>query len=305
MFLPSRGDYGEVFAALYMLFCGDELREKKDRFMRQFEVDLPEWLKQLKMGPHTEDTADKSHEAKKSPERRSDRIKVMKEKTAAEKKPGTFLENTTAEEEPGAFIRDDASCCLNFIQVCRNSFRTHAWFQQPSPSLQFMYDTAVAVYAYQNCPAIDIVFPIKVSQGESVQFHPCLVSVKCWSSMNTAEMNTALTAMKTYVEGYREEGGPTALCILLLIGCQCPGTPPPTVGCFPSHDTYTTVVVPRKDPFGLNEKVIASVLGTEQAEILQSHAFAHVEDHKSYTLLRATSEKVDFVNAILEDRTKA
>ena len=44
LFLPERSDFGEVFTVLYMLFCGDELREEKDPCMRKFSVSLKKWL---------------------------------------------------------------------------------------------------------------------------------------------------------------------------------------------------------------------------------------------------------------------
>ena len=40
LFLPERGDAGEVLAALYMLLCGDELRKVRDACMRKFETSL-------------------------------------------------------------------------------------------------------------------------------------------------------------------------------------------------------------------------------------------------------------------------
>ena len=38
--IPKKGDIGEIMTALYMLFCGDILRAKKDRFLRTFSVML-------------------------------------------------------------------------------------------------------------------------------------------------------------------------------------------------------------------------------------------------------------------------
>ena len=169
-----------------------------------------------------------------------------------------------------------------------------------------MYDTAVGVYAFHNCPAIDIVFPIKITTKDNGStFHPCLVSVKCWSSMNGPEMQNTLESMKKYVNDYREGSTPSVLGILVVIGCQNPGKPPSTEGFFPSQDTYTTVVVPKHDMFGLNATLIDSVVGTEEAEILQSHSFAHVKDYKYFSLLRSTRKKSNdrLVQSILNDRT--
>eukprot|EP00523_Entomoneis_sp_CCMP467_P010980 CAMPEP_0168740126 /NCGR_PEP_ID=MMETSP0724-20121128/11816_1 /TAXON_ID=265536 /ORGANISM="Amphiprora sp., Strain CCMP467" /LENGTH=762 /DNA_ID=CAMNT_0008787547 /DNA_START=299 /DNA_END=2587 /DNA_ORIENTATION=- len=43
---PEKGDTGEVFAALFMLFCGDELREKQEG-LEQFSVPLKGWLDKM------------------------------------------------------------------------------------------------------------------------------------------------------------------------------------------------------------------------------------------------------------------
>ena len=47
MCLPSKGDTGEVFAALFMLLCGDELRLEKDKNLEHFSVPLKEWLNRM------------------------------------------------------------------------------------------------------------------------------------------------------------------------------------------------------------------------------------------------------------------
>ena len=47
LFLPERGDAGEVMVALHMLFCGDVLREREDRSMRTFQISFERWLLKL------------------------------------------------------------------------------------------------------------------------------------------------------------------------------------------------------------------------------------------------------------------
>ena len=47
---PEKGDVGEIFSALYMLFCGDVLRQKQDPKLQAFSVPLEDWFDLLKRG---------------------------------------------------------------------------------------------------------------------------------------------------------------------------------------------------------------------------------------------------------------
>jgi hypothetical protein len=42
-----RGDISKLFVALYMLFCGDELRRKADKEYTVFSISLDEWIARL------------------------------------------------------------------------------------------------------------------------------------------------------------------------------------------------------------------------------------------------------------------
>ena len=118
-FFPDRGDCGELLGALYMLLCGDVLRYKQDEHMRVFEVDLEEWLGELER--KTPENPEESKGQEVSRERQDARV-VSKDKAQ-----GTGCRPT-----------------LNFIQVCHNYFRSHAWFGQSM--LEYMYDTATGCY---------------------------------------------------------------------------------------------------------------------------------------------------------------
>lgn len=45
--IPEKGDIGEIAAALYMLFCGDEIRMAKDSSCKTFSIPLKEWLDKM------------------------------------------------------------------------------------------------------------------------------------------------------------------------------------------------------------------------------------------------------------------
>lgn len=48
---PAKGDIGEIAAALFMLFCGDELRMEINKKLETFAVPLQEWLKKMGATP--------------------------------------------------------------------------------------------------------------------------------------------------------------------------------------------------------------------------------------------------------------
>jgi hypothetical protein len=48
---PEKGDIGEIAAALYMLFCGDEIRKAKDPSLKTFSIPLQEWLEGMDATP--------------------------------------------------------------------------------------------------------------------------------------------------------------------------------------------------------------------------------------------------------------
>ena len=168
---------------------------------------------------------------------------------------------------------------LNFIQVCRNYFRSHAWFGQSM--LEYMYDTATACYVYPLCPAIDIVFPIKKVNAQSKSsFHPCLVSVKCWDAIGPEGMEDARTSMKDYLKEFRLEGdeSTSALCLLLVIGSsRSPMTLPTNEGIFPTDDSFISILVPSSDKFGVNTTIQNMAGPSHLSELLASHSFAYTE----------------------------
>ena len=121
--------------------------------------------------------------------RRSPRI------AALQKKAVSVSSDTSEGYIIGRGLTGNPKPSLNFIQVCRNYFRSHSWLTQKG--LSFMYSTAVASYVYANCPAIDITIPIKVGS----KFHPALVSDKCWDSIGSADMQNALDVITKMTMG--------------------------------------------------------------------------------------------------------
>jgi hypothetical protein len=250
--LPYRGDgggCGEVFAALYMLLCGDVLRHQRDRYMRLFEVDLEEWLVELQGEiPETLKTPNRPAPLGEKEDAEVQRASQLKADDKARETLDSTVSTTTLEPnmeiDKGSMTSpDSSSCCLtlNFIQVCHNYFRSHAWFGQSM--LEYMYSSATGCYVYPLCPAIDIVFPIKqVNATGMICYHPCLVSVKCWDSITQSDMESALTSMGDYLQAHRPNDvkSTSALCLLIVIGTySIPETfvLPQKVGSFPNTDS--------------------------------------------------------------------
>jgi hypothetical protein len=295
LFLPYRGDAGEVFAALYMLLCGDELRKGEDLCLRKFEINLSPWLNSLVVQAVNE-KRDQPCDSPKEQEAA---------KTKARCSPGRIatqtanIENPTAADPSGVLCVDDLK--LNFIQVVRNYFRSRAWFAQNH--LKFMYDVAVACYVYNNCPAFDLVFAIRDTSCKPAMYHPAFVSIKCWDAIDSAQMKRAVGDMKTYLDSYRKEGGITCLCILIVIGSRKVGRPPQGEGKFPKEDAFVTIVVPENDKFGVSNVIVKCAASSVQAEVLASHPFAHVEDPPSAALrVKTTGEDLAFGNGVLVDQ---
>ena len=152
----------------------------------------------------------------------------------------------------GSLDTTGCTLSLNFIQVCQNYFRSHAWLRQSM--LKYMYETATGCYVFPQCPAIDIAFPIKQVRDGKVAYHPCLVSAKCWDSIEPGELKCAQTSMRAYLQDRAkdrrtdddDDQGAPALCLLLVIGTSSsPMTAPQSEGTFPHEDAYISIVCHR------------------------------------------------------------
>eukprot|EP00549_Striatella_unipunctata_P004026 CAMPEP_0118679020 /NCGR_PEP_ID=MMETSP0800-20121206/3549_1 /TAXON_ID=210618 ORGANISM="Striatella unipunctata, Strain CCMP2910" /NCGR_SAMPLE_ID=MMETSP0800 /ASSEMBLY_ACC=CAM_ASM_000638 /LENGTH=485 /DNA_ID=CAMNT_0006574955 /DNA_START=460 /DNA_END=1917 /DNA_ORIENTATION=+ len=281
LFLPDRGDAGEVLATLYMLLCGDVLRHQKDGFMRKFEIDCDAWISLLRQEKENGEEKEKENNGEEKKLRTCPRIAKLGSQ-----------QKTTSSTFPQA-VR------LNFIQVCRNYFRSQAWFNEDY--LRFLYDTACANYVYANCPAIDLVFPVKYND----KFHPALVSVKCWDTIGGVDMQNALEAMKKYLADYRPDGAAKAICMVVVVGFRkAYGVIPEDQGQFPTEDTFITVAVPESDKFGVSDAISKRATVSRRAEMLASHSFAHVENLECALRSNLDSADLDFGKNLLKDKEK-
>ena len=285
--LPDNGDAVEIFAALYMLFCGDVLRKETDSGLSIFSVSLDEWFRILKSGGRK--PTDSSPEDAEG--------NAHTEYLAVDSDAAIL----TTQERTG-----ETSNTISFIQVCRNDFRGNSFCKQTF--LSRLYLAGLASYAYKNCKAFDIVASIRVKQVSPVRctFHPLLVTVKNWANVSKSDVDLWSATMTEFLKGLRkDEAEPTAVCIIILLGCS----DPPTISDenlnsmslkpFPDTDVFRLVCVPEKDDFGVSNAVQNLGHSLEQTEIYSSHAFVACEDSPK-NLLRKSSHNQDRVDNLFE-----
>jgi hypothetical protein len=149
---PHKGNVGEVFVALYLLFCGDLLRKEIDPSYRHFSVPLDIFVSNLIDPP----------------------IQPKEETTEL-----NVASSTTVPTDLSA--QHDLSPSVNFIQVCRNYLRPYHDYKYviSQSMLEYLYKSGTAFFAFPDCPDFDIVASIRYSiDDEKYAFAPLLISVK-------------------------------------------------------------------------------------------------------------------------------
>ena len=112
--------------------------------------------------------------------------------------------------------------------------------------------------------------------------------------------------MTEFLEDLRkDEAEPTAVCIIILLGCS----ETPTISDenlssmslkpFPDTDVFRLVCVTEKDEFGVSNAVRNLYHGLEQTEIYSSHAFVACEESPK-NLLRKPSHNQDRVEKLFD-----
>ena len=167
---------------------------------------------------------------------------------------------------------------VSFIQVCRNHLRSGFQDILSSQSyLRWLYASGCAMYAYQGCPAIDMLAAIRHLEGHStsVCYYPMLISIKSRRWISSSEITSAIDAMKDAIGDRCKK----ALCLLLLVGldnpkryeldCKLQGGELDSVA-------SQVICVPSDDPFGLSSMVQNTTTeGSCMAEVFASHSFLY------------------------------
>jgi hypothetical protein len=223
---PTKGDRSEVMVALYMLFCGDGLRMKRDPKLHTFSVSLLEWYMKLKHPKAHDSKVEQEHEARGA-------------HADADKAPTLVME-------------------VNFIQVCRNFFRKNNWNNERS--LEWMYKSAVASYMFSDQEEIDLVCAVCLTACPIIVYLPLLVSVKCWKNNEWQDVDSWVQHLKHLLaEARKEDDSPQlpSLCLFVVVGVEsveeisheCNVD---DLGNYPNEDVFRVVVVPKNDPFDIS-----------------------------------------------------
>jgi hypothetical protein len=257
MVRPDKGDAGEIFAAFYILYCGDYLRKlinnKNDENNKaimhysQFSVSLDAWLQLLLSG-------------------------------------GSFPEGKSPD-----LVIEDCKASVGFIQVCRNPLRSYTGSWKSLGDKDFLhsiYKSGIGFFVCNKCPTIDMVVPIRLESNEEgnidgFYYVPMLISIKAEEDYGDSETAKDWPAVDKRLH---EAGITRALYLLISFGFK-EGSKP-----FKENDAIqansklseklmtgivkTSVRVPYDDSFGLSA-AFASILPTAQleADLFASHAF--------------------------------
>jgi hypothetical protein len=237
---PHKGDLGEVAAALFLLFCGDELRAKEPTSSstktttskpdyRRFSIPLNDYV---------------SHA-------------ILQSDCNPEIAPPSSPSNIELEGQ------------LNFIQVCRDHFRPGSFAEHFDPKyLAWLYAAGCGCYVYSGCPAIDLVVPILRNDGV---FVPMVVSVKARRSYCSSETESSFQTMKDILEKESPTGG---VCVLFLIGLDNPV--PSHVKETSDSSSSILICLTENDAFGLSNVVTQTTIdGDAVSEVFTSHPFLH------------------------------
>ncbi|MEL7196635.1 MAG: hypothetical protein AAFO96_29720, partial [Bacteroidota bacterium] len=232
---PEKGNVGEVFVALYFLFCADMLRTDD---YNTFSVDLLSWWELLKSGGggrQSFSTSTGQSEGDTS-KKRGALSPLMDDERSAKKQKTTFdsldqqitehVANTSptkASDDPteaSELKNNGASITFSAIQVCRNYIRSYndSWSTfRHQGFLESLYKSGVGFYVFAGCHVIDMVFALRVQQKDEMpSFIPLVVSVKSRVSFSEKEAQTECARMTSKMKKTKASCG--ALCLLVVLG---------------------------------------------------------------------------------------
>ena len=330
---PEKGDVGEIFSALYMLFCGDVLRQKQDPKLQAFSVPLEDWFDLLKRGgseklplPPVADKQQHSMATRAAKKRAATSIAATERaatKRAATERTATSraatsgfhqvvskstratttraLGSTELPVQPDQTI--DSELTISFIQVCRTYFRSDSYCEPKM--LEYMYKSCTALYTYRNCQAIDKASAIRVCKNGQTTYHPLFVSDKNRAKVTKGDVHEWMTSMQQYLKQIRKtknsqkNSQATAVCLLVLMGCsEIPAVAggdfmSTSLRPFPERDVYRLVCIPENDEYGISAAIGDLGLVLEESELYASHAFMAGENSASNLLLKNSKRHKD------------
>ena len=109
--------------------------------------------------------------------------------------------NGSVEESDAMEWRNTNTCAtcasVSCIQIYRDNLRPSMKTMLGRARLELLFHSGCGTYCYFNCPAFDIVLPIRVEVNGSVEYIPVVISVKACVQMNWSEIQECLEAMGT------------------------------------------------------------------------------------------------------------
>lgn len=254
LFVPDKGSTAEIFAALYLLFCGDLLRKEIDPTYKTFSVPLDCWVGNL-IHPPSEPTEES-------------------------------LVHIRVERD---FIKVGFSPSISFIQVCRNYMRPYEdySFLACQSLLEGMYISGTAFYTFPVCPHFDIVGSIRYFHEGKCCYAPLLILVKAKRTFSESDANANCLQMENGLKGANCH---RALCIVLVIGSDRLSDyeerilKKEDIEVLFAHGKGNRVMArvlkkERNDVFGISSMMFeATSVGDEISEMYSSHRF--IRSHK-------------------------
>jgi hypothetical protein len=236
---PNKGDVGEVAAALYLLFCGDVIRQEMDSNYMTFSVDLSSYIQELIKNTTIATVTELGKE--------SDRL------------------SSTQEYK------------INFIQIVRQYFRAPLKYLFQHNILEWMSRSACAMYLPLSSPVFDILAPIKCIDREgNTMFVPLALSVKSRRVFGATSVENEFERMKNQMKELGVQGG---ICLLLLLDLENDGLTSynlldPYVATIDLTENivYKAIAV-QDDVFGVSKLVQNTRVGSnKECEVYSSHA---------------------------------
>jgi hypothetical protein len=287
---PEKGDLGEIFVALYLLFCADILRKEVDPEYRNFSVPLDCWVSNL-IEPPTKFTNET-------------------EQSDGTVSSGELMEES--ESEQGSSSHIDFGPSVSFIQVCRNYLRLYNVYACLSSEslLKNLYESGTAFYAFQNCPDFDIVASIRYFDGEIYQYCPLLISVKARIDYSPGSAKEDCRTMERRLKAAKCH---RAMGLVIVIGSSGKSDDgkwklktQDVVDLFGKKELEKKKVIARvlrvirNDAFGITQAMCEATSeavsdNQEMLEILACHPFVrpHTNDKGGFSVQRSLRKKSD------------
>jgi hypothetical protein len=288
---PPRGDLGETLSALYMLFCGDEIRFKRDSQFRHFSIPLDEWLEKLNPDAYRDWLARRDKDASTDDSETSSEITIEQDADEDEVDDMQIESADVEKSNPssGSVGCVSAVATISFIQFCRSHLRCDPSNMFHKDLLARLYHSGTIMYPHEGFQGVDAIGPVKVGDN----FHPLVVSIKTMANPPTIN---AVTAM---IKLLKTANVQSAMCILLFrdpdsddskgfqeaarkserqsvnkktayqLGREALNRPVSDVG---ANFVARVIAIPKTDEYGVSE-LLASFTryGNETAELFASH----------------------------------